>query len=117
MAALAAISAGVMSTMHLTTGQAVVPIIGMLAATGAMINGVQTTMFALAAHVYPAAIRATGVGSAVSFGRSGAVLSGFVGAWALKYRGSVSFFLVVALAMTACCIALASVRRHVRPVA
>ena len=117
MAALAALSAGIMSTMHLAAGQAVVPIIVMLAATGAMINGVQTTMFALAAHVYPAAIRATGVGSAVSFGRSGAVLSGFVGAWALEYRGSVSFFLVVTLAMTACGIALASVRRHVRPAA
>jgi AAHS family 4-hydroxybenzoate transporter-like MFS transporter len=54
----------------------------MLTITGALINGVQTTMYALAAHVYPATIRATGVGTAVSFGRIGAVLSGFIGALA-----------------------------------
>ena len=33
--------------------------------------------------LYPPAIRATGTGSAVSFGRIGAVISGYVGAWAL----------------------------------
>ena len=72
----------------------VAPIIAMLAVTGGLINGVQTTMYALAAHVYPAVVRATGVGTAVSFGRTGAVLSGYIGAWALEYRGAVSFFAV-----------------------
>jgi MFS family permease len=43
----------------------------LLTLTSATINGVQTTMDALAAHVYPSAIRATGVGTAVSFGRTG----------------------------------------------
>ena len=81
--------------------------------TGALINGVQTTMYALAAHVYPAIVRATGVGAAVSFGRIGAVLSGYVGAWALEYRGAASFFAVIAAAMGLSCIALATVRRHV----
>ena len=38
-------------------------IIAMLGVTGALINGVQTTMFALAAYVYPGAVRATGVGT------------------------------------------------------
>ena len=41
----------------------------------ASINAVQTTMYALAAHVYPTAIRATGVGTAVAFGRIGGVVS------------------------------------------
>ena len=45
----------------------------MLAWTGGLINAVQTTMYALAAHVYPTAIRATGVGTAVAFGRIGGV--------------------------------------------
>jgi AAHS family 4-hydroxybenzoate transporter-like MFS transporter len=106
--------AGVMSAMDLSAGAAVLPIVAMLTVTGAMINGVQTTMYALAAHVYPAAIRATGVGSAVSFGRIGAVLSGYVGAWALEYRGAVSFFWVIAGAMAVCWVALALVERHVR---
>jgi len=74
---------------------------------------VQTTMFALAAHVYPARIRATGVGGAVSFGRTGAVVSGYVGAWALDYRGAMSFFGVIAVALVVCCLALASIARHV----
>ena len=85
----------------------------MLTITGGLINGVQTTMYALAAHVYPAAIRATGVGSAVSFGRIGAVLSGYLGAWALESGGPASFFGVIALMMAMCLIALAIVRRHV----
>ena len=80
---------------------------------GAMINAVQTTMYALAAHVYPTEIRATGVGTAVSIGRSGAVLSGYVGPWALDFRGSASFFAVMAVALSVSFVALAVVRRHV----
>jgi AAHS family 4-hydroxybenzoate transporter-like MFS transporter len=70
-------------------------------------------MYALAVHVYPPAIRATGTGSAVSFGRIGAVISGYVGAWALDYQGALSFFAVIAAAMAVCWLALARVRRHV----
>jgi AAHS family 4-hydroxybenzoate transporter-like MFS transporter len=113
MAGLAVVSAAVMSRMPFDAGVGVAPIIAMLTLTGALINGVQTTMFALAAHVYPSAIRATGVGSAVSFGRIGAVLSGYIGAWALEYHGAVSFFGVMAVALTVCWLALFSVRRHV----
>jgi AAHS family 4-hydroxybenzoate transporter-like MFS transporter len=113
MTALAVASAAAMSVMPLTPGQSVLPVIAMLTITGALINGVQTTMYALAAHVYPAAVRATGVGAAVSFGRIGAVLSGYIGAWALEYRGAASFFGAVAVAMTVCWVGLAIVRRHV----
>jgi MFS transporter, AAHS family, 4-hydroxybenzoate transporter len=113
MAVLAVASAFVMSTMSLTTGAALLPIIVMLTITGAAINGVQTTLYALASHVYPSTMRATGVGTAASVGRSGAVLSGYVGTWALEYRGSTSFFWVVAASMAMCTIALAIVRRHV----
>jgi AAHS family 4-hydroxybenzoate transporter-like MFS transporter len=111
-AALAAGSALVLSTLTLRPS-ADLPIMIMLAATGALINGVQTTMYALAAHVDPAVMRATGVGTAVAIGRSGAVLSGYVGAWALEFRGSVSFFGAMATAMVACWIGLAIVRRHI----
>ena len=64
------------------------PIVAMLGVTGGLINAVQTTMYALAANVYPTAVRATGVGAAVSFGRTGAVLSTYTGAWALEAGGS-----------------------------
>jgi AAHS family 4-hydroxybenzoate transporter-like MFS transporter len=102
-----------MSLMPLTPDRSVLPMIVMLTITGGLINGVQTTMYALAAHVYPAAVRATGVGTAVSFGRLGAVLSGYIGAWALEYGGAVSFFGAVAVAMAVCWVGLAGVDRHV----
>ena len=42
---------------------------------GFAVNAVQTTLFAVAAHVYTENIRATGVGTALAVGRIGAVLS------------------------------------------
>jgi AAHS family 4-hydroxybenzoate transporter-like MFS transporter len=114
MAGLAIASAAAMSAMPMAAATAsVTSIVAMLAVTGALINGVQTTMYALAVHVYPPAIRATGTGSAVSFGRIGAVISGYVGAWALDYHGSMAFFAVIAAAMAVCWLGLAAVRRHV----
>ena len=85
----------------------------MLTFTGGLINAVQTTMYALATNVYPSVIRATGVGTAVAIGRLGAILSGYAGAWALEYRGSVSYFGLMASAMAVCFLALAALRRHV----
>ena len=81
--------------------------------TGGLINAVQVTMYALAAHVYPSAVRATGVGAASSVGRLGAILSGYAGAWAIDYRGSASYFSLIAVAMAATFISLALVGRHV----
>lgn len=91
----------------------VVRVLVLLTFCGAMINAVQTTMFALAAHVYSTGIRATGVGTAVSVGRSGAILSAYAGPWALQFRGSASFFAVMSIALSVSFVALAIVRRHV----
>lgn len=113
MAVGAVAGAVVMSTMSITAQSPVMPILVMLAITGGLINAVQTTMYALAAHVYPTAVRATGVGTAVAFGRSGAILTGYAGPWALEYRGSQSFFWLMAASLTVTCLALAIVRRHV----
>ena len=49
----------------------------------------------------------------VAFGRIGAILSGYAGSWAIGYRGSASFFTLIAAAMLATFVALAVVRRHV----
>jgi len=113
MSALAVIAALVLSQMTITPASGALSIIALLTLLGGMINGVQTTMFALAAHVYPGPIRATGVGTVVSFGRVGAILSGYAGSWAIGYRGSASFFGLIAAAMLATFVALAIVRRHV----
>ncbi|HKB11365.1 MAG TPA: hypothetical protein VKD69_11940, partial [Vicinamibacterales bacterium] len=74
---------------------------------------VQTTMHALAAHVYPTAVRATGVGTAVAFGRVGGVLSPSVGSWALE-AGSSRYFGLMAATMTVAFASLAAIRRHIR---
>ena len=82
--------------------------------TGGLINAVQTTMYALAAHVYPTGIRATGVGTAVAVGRVGNVLASYVGAIALdsRRRGG-AFFSTWAASMAVVCVSLAVVRRHI----
>jgi AAHS family 4-hydroxybenzoate transporter-like MFS transporter len=85
----------------------------MLGVTGGLINAVQTTMYALAANVYPTAVRASGVGAAVSFGRTDAVLSTYAGSWALEAGGSAAFFALMAASLTICFVSLALVRRHV----
>jgi MFS transporter, AAHS family, 4-hydroxybenzoate transporter len=110
---LAVCGALVLSLMSINSQTPVTEIIVMLAFTGGMINATQTTMFALAANVYPTAIRATGVGTAVSIGRAGAILSGYAGPWALDLGGSRSFFGLMAAALCVTFVALAIVRRHV----
>jgi AAHS family 4-hydroxybenzoate transporter-like MFS transporter len=113
MAAVAIAGAGGLAVMEITSAAPVIAIMAMLTLTGSMINGVQTTMFALAAHVYPTQVRATGVGTAAGFGRIGAVLTGFVGSWAVDYGGTHAFFGLVAAMMAVAFIGLASVRAHV----
>jgi len=113
MSAGAVASAIVLSLTPMTPAAGTLSIIAWLTLLGALINGVQTTMYALAAHVYPGAVRATGVGTAVAFGRLGAILTGYAGSWAIGYRGSASFFGLIAAAMLATFVALAVVRRHV----
>jgi MFS transporter, AAHS family, 4-hydroxybenzoate transporter len=102
-----------LAALPMHAGTDVATIILMLGWTGGLINAVQTTMYALATNVYPTAVRATGVGSAVSFGRTGAVLSTYAGAWALEAGGSAAFFVFMAAAMAAALGALALVGRHV----
>lgn len=113
MAGGAACGAFVLSAMPIGAGSPVTPVLVMLAITGGLINAVQTTMYALAAHVYDTRIRATGVGTALAVGRTGAILSGYAGPWALSYSGSTSFFALMGIAVLVSLIALACVRRHV----
>lgn len=113
MSAVAVVGAAGLATMTIASTQPFFPILAMLTLTGSMINGVQTTMYALAAHVYPSTVRATGVGTAVAFGRIGAVLTGYVGTWAIGYGGTSAFFGVVAVMMVSTFVSLALVERHV----
>jgi AAHS family 4-hydroxybenzoate transporter-like MFS transporter len=93
--------------------QSAFAVLAMLAWTGGLINAVQTTMYALAAHIYPTAVRATGVGTAVAFGRIGGVLSPSIGSWALESGSSSRYFLLIAATMAMAFAALAAIRRHI----
>ena len=84
-----------------------------LALLGGCINGVQTTLYALAAHLYPASIRATGIGTASSIGRLGGVSSAFFGAALLTTFGGAGFFVLLLLAMCVTLVALLALRNHI----
>jgi AAHS family 4-hydroxybenzoate transporter-like MFS transporter len=85
----------------------------MILLTGALLNAVQTTMYALAAHVFPTSIRSTGVGTAVAVGRVGNVLAAYVGEYALRGGGPPGYFTSIAVLMAVVLLSLAMVRRHV----
>ena len=117
MSALAIVSALAMTAMPLHPPMSA-GLIAMFAVTGGLLNAVQTTMYALAAHVYPTAIRGTGVGTAVAVGRIGNVVASYVGAFAIDAGGAPAFFGTWAVAMTLVFGSLALVRRHIgRPAA
>ena len=112
-AAAAVAGAIVLASMPITASSNALPIVAMLGVTGASINAIQTTLYALAAHIYPTAVRATGVGTAVAFGRVGGVMSSYAGEWALGAGGSKAFFTLMAVSMTVVFVCLALVDRHV----
>jgi AAHS family 4-hydroxybenzoate transporter-like MFS transporter len=87
----------------------------MFALTGGLLNAVQTTMYALAAHVYPTEIRSTGVGTAVAVGRVGNVLAAYAGSFALDRGGSTGYFGSWAVLMALVFCSLAAVGRHIAP--
>lgn len=112
MCAAAVVSGGVLAMMRLDPADTL-GLMVMLLLAGGLINGVQTTMYALAAHVYPTANRSTGVGVAVAVGRVGNVLAAYVGAWAIDRGGPAAYFALWSLLMLLVLAALTCVRRHV----
>ncbi|MBI1686047.1 MFS transporter [Caulobacter hibisci] len=111
MAAGAVISCGLLAMTPLDAGHGVTRLMAELFVAGAFINGVQTTLYALAAQVYPASVRATGVGATAAVGRLGAIVSSFVGA-AVVSTGGAAYFGAIALTMTFTLVSLAAIRRH-----
>jgi len=117
-AAAAVCGAVALALTPITATASALPIVALLGFTGAAINAIQTTLYALTAHVYPTAVRATGVGTAVAFGRAGGVLSSYAGEWAIGAGGSAAFFALMATSMAVVFVCLALVSRHVpRPTA
>jgi MFS transporter, AAHS family, 4-hydroxybenzoate transporter len=112
MATGAVIGAIVLSTVDLPRSSVFV-VLALLTVTGGLINAVQTTMYALAAQVYPTALRSTGVGTASAVGRTGAILSGYAGSFAIELGGSASFFSLMGGSLMVTVISLALIRNHI----
>jgi AAHS family 4-hydroxybenzoate transporter-like MFS transporter len=93
--------------------QSTFAVLAMLAWTGGLINAVQTTMYALAAHVYPTPIRSTGVGTAVAVGRIGNVLAAYAASAAIDRGGAPAYFALWSVLMLFVLVALACIRRHI----
>lgn len=109
----AAASAFLLETVDI--GQTMVLVVG-LGVHGLFVNGVQSTLYAVAAHVYPTGIRATGTAAALAFGRLGAILSAFVGAAVISAAGPGSFLTVLGSSMLGVAVLLTLLRDHI-PVA
>lgn len=105
-------SALVLASMTINA-ESITPVLLMLTLTGGLINALTTMLYALSAHVYPAAVRATGVGTAVAFGRLGAVFSASAGSKSMDLGGSAYFFALMAAAVAVTFVSLLFIRRHV----
>jgi AAHS family 4-hydroxybenzoate transporter-like MFS transporter len=88
------------------------PLLAALAAHGLFVNATQTTMYALAAHIYTTRVRATGVAAALAVGRTGAILSAYLGSHILRL-GSDVYFNALAIGMTGCFVALLVLKTHI----
>jgi AAHS family 4-hydroxybenzoate transporter-like MFS transporter len=82
-----------------------------IALNGLLANAVQTAMYALAAHVYPTAIRASGVAYAAGIGRVGGIFASVFGATIIG-MGVGAYWGFVAVSLLIACGGLALVRRH-----
>lgn len=99
------------SGMNELTGEILMLLLALL---GGCINGVQTTLYALAAHLYPTSMRATGIGAASSIGRLGGISSAFFGAALLSTFGGAGFFVLLLAAMSITLLALSILQNHIR---
>ncbi len=84
---------------------------------GLFMNAVQTTSYALCAHLYPTFMRATGTASALTFGRFGAILSSFVGASVITAGGSNAYLNLLGGSMLVSLVGLALIKNHLPPIA
>jgi AAHS family 4-hydroxybenzoate transporter-like MFS transporter len=80
---------------------------------GLFVNAVQSTMYAVCAHIYPTCVRATGTAAALSFGRLGAIFSAFAGAAVISIGGANAYLGMLGIAMLLVLIALTVLKKHI----
>ncbi|HXT25230.1 MAG TPA: MFS transporter, partial [Candidatus Eisenbacteria bacterium] len=78
---------------------------------GFLANAVQTSLYAVAAHVYPTKIRATGVAYSVMVGRVGGLVSSLLGGPLIRV-GASPYWIALGLAMVFAAVGLGWIRNH-----
>lgn len=114
MAAGCVVTALLLMAVPLDPARPVVVMIAWLAVLGAFVTAVQVALYALAAHVYPVAIKSRGVGAAASVGRIGAIGSAYLGV-VMDKLGANGFYITLAVTMGVAGVTLLAVRRHAKP--
>lgn len=109
----AAVACGVALGLMPLDASRVTPFLIVILLAGAFVNGVQTTMYALAAHVFPPEMRSTGVGTSVAIGRIGNVLAAYAGSIAIDRGGLPGYFFTWSAFMLIVALAVLSIRRHI----
>ncbi|WP_334162647.1 MFS transporter [Phenylobacterium sp.] len=113
-------AAGVLVTLALTQyptdpSRSAAPLLILLTITGFLVGGLQIMIYSVATHVYPTSLRATGIGTAVGFGRVGSVISPFIATAALGAGGWGTFFVSLAVGLSITFAALGVISRHTPP--
>ena len=110
-------SCGVISTLVTgllgDAGYPTAVIIALLGVCGACILGLQAALLSLAAHIYPTAMRSTGVGWASGVARLGAIGSAFGGGFLVGLgEGLTPFFVGMSAVLLLSLVGIALIRRH-----
>ncbi|MGZ3343146.1 MAG: MFS transporter [Caulobacteraceae bacterium] len=83
----------------------------LFALQGACVAGTAVILYPIGAKIYPPAVRATGIGWGVGFGRAAAVASPLLAGLFLDHAGARGLYAGVTVAMVGCFTALAMVRK------
>jgi AAHS family 4-hydroxybenzoate transporter-like MFS transporter len=105
---LASLSIVVLGVGH-ETPQAV--LLAVFALQGACVAGTAVILYPIGARIYPAAVRATGIGWGVGLGRAAAVASPVLAGLLLDQAGARGLYTGVTVAMVGCFISLALIRK------
>jgi AAHS family 4-hydroxybenzoate transporter-like MFS transporter len=90
-------------------------VVAVILVLGFAVTGMQNGMYVLSAHIYPTAVRGTGVGAALTVARLGAVASAVTGALSVDLGGGALFFVFIAIALALAGATALAVRHPVPP--
>jgi AAHS family 4-hydroxybenzoate transporter-like MFS transporter len=110
-----AIVAGIGAVLFANGAPTAGVVVAVILVLGFDVTGMQNGMYVLSAHIYPTAVRGTGVGAALTVARLGAVASAVTGALSVDLGGGALFFVFIAIALALAGATALAVRRPVPP--